>query len=63
MINLATSEMSPWITLLVTGKAVVNKVWNSTVPMMTFEIVAFCKLAPPIKIAATAGNAIIKGAM
>ena len=62
-INRATSEMSPPMMWLVTGKAMVNNVWNKKVPRITWPTVALARLAQPKRMAATAGKAIIKGAM
>ena len=58
-----TSEILPALmTALATGVARVRRHWNRITPRTTLNTLAFFGVAPPIRIAAMAGNAIISGA-
>ena len=50
------------MTALATGVARVRRHWNRITPRTTLEYAGLFRVAPPIRIAAMAGNAIISGA-
>ena len=53
-----TSLMSIWIIEFITVGVIVTIPWNRKVPIITFVILALFTLAPPMRIADTAGSAI-----
>ena len=53
-----TSLMSMWIALFMTVGVMVTMPWKRKVPRMTWPIVALLTLAPPIRMAETAGSAM-----
>src|SRR5574344_2040309 len=60
---LMTSLMSVWMMEFITDGVMVTIPWNRNVPIITLGIEALFTEAPPIRIADTAGSAILNGDM
>ena len=56
--NLITSLISRWIMLFITVGVMVTIPWKRIVPITTFVMVALLTVAPPMRMADTAGRAI-----
>ena len=55
--------MSMWIAEFITVGVIVTMPWNKKVPRITCKMVALFTEAPPMRMADTAGSAIINGAI
>lgn len=53
-----TSLMSMWIAEFITVGVIVTMPWNRNVPMTTLAMLALLTLAPPMRMADTAGSAM-----